>query len=223
MPIDGLSPLAVIDLPGIGPGAGVTLLAGNTLEISPTGGTPFSLQLDPAQQFPHGVAASGDGATGLAIAAACFAAGTRILTASGEKPVETVRPGDRVVASRSGRLLRVRWIGHRRLRQAAAIRITAGAFGAATPQRDLILSPDHAVFIDPALIPAKYLVNGRTITEEVVEDITYFHVELAHHDVLLADGLPCESYLDTGNRAAFTTGGATTAPARRRALTWQHA
>src|SRR6185436_15037675 len=34
----------------------------------------------------------------------------------------------------------------------------------------------------------------------------YFHVELERHDVLLAEGLPCESYLDTGNRAAFANG-----------------
>jgi hypothetical protein len=26
--------------------------------------------------------------------------------------------------------------------------------------------------------------------------VTYFHVELARHDVLLAEGLPAESYLD---------------------------
>jgi hypothetical protein len=37
--------------------------------------------------------------------------------------------------------------------------------------------------------------------------LTYHHVELAAHDVILAEGLPCESYLDTGNRAAFAEGG----------------
>jgi hypothetical protein len=41
---------------------------------------------------------------------------------------------------------------------------------------------------------------------ERVEEVTYYHVELATHDVILADGLPCESYLDTGNRAAFEGG-----------------
>jgi hypothetical protein len=33
--------------------------------------------------------------------------------------------------------------------------------------------------------------------------VTYWHVELERHDILLADGMPAESYLDTGNRAAF--------------------
>jgi hypothetical protein len=36
--------------------------------------------------------------------------------------------------------------------------------------------------------------------------VTYYHVELAAHDVILAEGLLCESYLDTGNRAAFVNG-----------------
>jgi hypothetical protein len=35
----------------------------------------------------------------------------------------------------------------------------------------------------------------------------YVHVELDRHDILLAEGLPAESYLDTGNRAAFGTQG----------------
>jgi hypothetical protein len=33
-------------------------------------------------------------------------------------------------------------------------------------------------------------------------------VELRQHDVLLAEGLPAESYLDTGDRTNFANGGA---------------
>jgi hypothetical protein len=58
------------------------------------------------------------------------------------------------------------------------------------------LSPDHAVFVGGVLIPVKLLVNGVTITQVPVERVTYCHVELAEHDVLLAEGLPAESYLD---------------------------
>src|SRR5262249_36513631 len=46
-----------------------------------------------------------------------------------------------------------------------------------------------------------------TIVQEDVESIRYFHVELDSHDVLLAEGLPCESYLDDGNRATFLNSG----------------
>jgi hypothetical protein len=37
--------------------------------------------------------------------------------------------------------------------------------------------------------------------------VTYYHVELAEHDVLLAERLPAESYLDLGDRANFASGG----------------
>ena len=40
-----------------------------------------------------------------------------------------------------------------------------------------------------------------------MDSVTYYHVELPVHDVILAEGLACESYLDTGNRAAFANGG----------------
>jgi hypothetical protein len=33
--------------------------------------------------------------------------------------------------------------------------------------------------------------------------ITYYHIELARHSVILAENLPTETYLDTGGRAAF--------------------
>ena len=63
------------------------------------------------------------------------------------------------------------------------------------------------------LIPARLLVNGATITREHPPRITWLHVELADptgapvHDIVLAEGLPTESYLDTGNRDAFANGG----------------
>jgi uncharacterized cupin superfamily protein len=145
----------------------------------------------------------------------CYAEGSLILTPDGERPVETLAAGDRLV-TRAGRHARVAWVGHRRVRRASPVRIAANAFGPGQPLRDLILSPDHAVFVDGdgedaapgVLIPIRHLVNGTTIQPEKTEEITYWHVELERHDILLAEGLPCESYLDTGNRAAFANGGA---------------
>jgi collagen type I alpha len=57
------------------------------------------------------------------------------------------------------------------------------------------------------LIPVKYLINGTTIRQETVSRITYYHVELDQHDVILAEGLPAETYLDVGDRSNFANGG----------------
>lgn len=153
----------------------------------------------------------------------CFVAGTRIASDRGEVPVEALRVGDRVVALRTGGFAPVAWIGHRQVgleprrrgEDVWPVRIAADAFAPGQPARDLCLSPDHAVFADGALIPARDLVNGATITQDETRSVSYWHVELPSHDVLLADGLPCESYLDTGNRALF-------APRPPAALAGQH-
>ena len=55
------------------------------------------------------------------------------------------------------------------------------------------------MFVDDVLIPVKYLINGVTIEQVPVQEVTYYHVEVPHHAVLLAEGLPAESYLDTGD------------------------
>ena len=154
-----------------------------------------------------------DGAGGTLVTVACFAAGTSILTASGETTVESLRPGDHVVAvgPAGARLRPVRWIGQRTLaparhprpRDVMPVRIRACAFGPARPHRDLVLSPDHCLYLDGILVPVRLLVDGERILQQQVETVTYHHVELFSHDVLLAENLPCETYLDTGNRACF--------------------
>jgi hypothetical protein len=83
------------------------------------------------------------------------------------------------------------------------VRIAACAFGPARPARDLFLSPDHAVFVDGILVLAVTLVNGITVTGVPLDQVRYFYVEPEQHDILYAEGLPVESYLDTGGRAAF--------------------
>jgi hypothetical protein len=144
----------------------------------------------------------------------CFGEGTDILTAHGEVRVEALRSGD-VVATLSGRgvpMKPVLWVGRRRVVLAgnpnagllAPIRIAAGALGEGAPHRDLLVSPDHCLYVDNSLVPARLLVNGETITvEHGLAEVTYFHVELEGHDVLLANGAAAESWLDAGNRAWF--------------------
>jgi Hint domain len=152
--------------------------------------------------------------TETSIALACLAAGSRVATDRGIVPVEQLQVGD-TVTTVSGKHQPIQWIGHRdvdcrRHPDPAAvwpIRIASHAFGPNMPNRPLLLSPDHAVFVEDMLVPVRYLVNGTTIVQRKVPTVTYYHVELPRHDVLLAEGLPIESYLETGARSAFANGG----------------
>lgn len=144
---------------------------------------------------------------------ACFAAGTRILTNAGPIAVERLRVGD-LVQTAHGDMRPIVWLGHRRIDCARhlrphrvwPIRIAAHAFGPGRPERPLFLSPDHAVFANGALIPIRCLVNDTTIRQVRRGAVGYWHVELPSHDVLLAEGLPAESYLDVNDRASFDGG-----------------
>jgi hypothetical protein len=143
----------------------------------------------------------------------CFLEGTRIATPGGPRAVEELRVGD-LVATASGGARPVVWIGSRRVdclrhprpELVHPVRVRAGAFGTRLPSRDLLLSPDHAVFAEGVLIPIKHLVNGASVAVEPRDRVTYFHIELDRHDVVLAENLPTESYLDTGDRARFEGG-----------------
>jgi hypothetical protein len=142
--------------------------------------------------------------------AVCFAEGARIATPAGPVAVEDLVEGGLVLTA-SGAARPIKWIGqmlsrpatHPHPHEVQPVRVKAGAFGPGLPTQDLRLSPGHAIYVDGVLVPVGLLVNGATIVQEAVEQIRYFHVELDSHDVLLAEGLPCESYLDDGNRSIF--------------------
>lgn len=144
----------------------------------------------------------------------CFCAGTSLLTMQGERRAEDIRPGDEMVTVREGgpASRKVVWTGkraidisrHPRPELVRPVRIIAGAFGDNVPQRDLRLSPLHAVYVNGCLFEAISLVNGSTIYQEQnTRHVTYHHIELDAHDIILAEGLPAESFLDTDDRTMF--------------------
>lgn len=185
-----------------------------------------------------GTIADGSGGTMFFLDSVCFEAGTHILTKHGSRPVETLSAGDLVAVEQDGEqtFQPVKWMGsrtidltrHPRIRNAAPIRIAAGAFGDNLPLRQLSVSPEHCMFLDGKLVPAKLLINGATIRQDTqARSVTYYHVETESHSILLAEGVPAESYLDTGNRSFFSNAGLATTlhpefDVNSDLSTWQH-
>jgi hypothetical protein len=186
--------------------------SGSVVSVIENGTTIGALTFATAAQAL--VAASTPGA--LVNGMPCFVAGTRISAERGEVPVEELCVGDRVqVVGTASSSRPITWIGWRTVnctrhpdpQQVWPVRIASGAFGPGRPVRDLYLSPNHAVYFGDVLIPVKHLINGSTIAQSPVDEVSYYHVELLRHAVLLAEGLPAESYLDIGDRPNFANSG----------------
>ncbi len=188
-----------IDLKGINPAS--LSYSGGVLNF--TGGS-FALALTNPGTVT--AAASGDGAA----ISVCFLAGTRILTPSGERPVQQLAIGDMVTTHR-GEVRRIEWIGtgkalatRGRRHAATPVIVCKGALADNVPCRDLRVTKGHSLYIDDVLIPVEFLVNHRSILwDDRAQEVTLYHIELATHDVLVAEGAPAESYRDDGNRWLF--------------------
>jgi hypothetical protein len=143
--------------------------------------------------------------------APCYVPGTAIQTARGPALIEDLRIGDHVMTA-GGASRPVKWIGRRSYAAAFArrnpgvwpVQVKAGAIADGLPRRDLFISPNHALFIDGVLVEAGLLTNGSTILSvEPRDEVTYFNIEFETHDIVLAEGLPAESFLDRDCRNMF--------------------
>lgn len=143
----------------------------------------------------------------------CFLAGTLIATTAGDRAVETLVPGDTVLDV-DGRELAVRWLGRQTVvtrfgppERLMPVRIRAGALGRGLPYADLVVTGDHALFLGGVLCNAAVLVNGTTIERvplaELGDRYVVYHVETAEHALILANGVPAETFIDVATRAAF--------------------
>ncbi len=134
----------------------------------------------------------------------CFARDTRILTPRGEIAIQDLGAGDIVLTMDSG-FQEIRWIGSTRVPgkgHLAPIRIKAGTLG---NSRDVVVSPQHRVLLkggelevlfgqNEALVAARHLVNGDTITVEEGGEVEYFHILFDQHEIVYSEGMPSESF-----------------------------
>jgi autotransporter-associated beta strand protein/autotransporter passenger strand-loop-strand repeat protein len=214
--ISGMTPGDRIDFANTpfvtGDTASVT--SGTQLQVALQQGT-VSLQLAAgdysADTFAVGADPSGGTLVTVDESAPCYCPGTLIQTPQGERPIEALAIGD-WVATYFGPAERIRWLGRRSYAGATIagnplllpVCVRAGALADAVPRRDLWLSPGHGLFIDGVLVPAWRLVNGRSVVQPPAMGLVhYLHVELAAHDIILAEGAPAESFLDDGCRGQF--------------------
>lgn len=130
----------------------------------------------------------------------CLLEGTLIPTERGEIPVEKLTSGDKVFDS-NGNLVEIRWVGVQTFsplfsgKEIWPVKISKGALGESSPNRDLYVSQDHAIFLQGLLVCAEALVNGRSITVEKPTDasIKYYGLDLGPATIHPVHNLPVGS------------------------------
>jgi hypothetical protein len=135
----------------------------------------------------------------------CFRRGTSILTVDGYRPIETLKAGDRLVTQFSGtapiKTVSDFTIGRSNVDNAwpekvRPVLVKRGALGESLPTADLCLTASHSIFKDGFLVPVGDLINDTSIVFDEAEGhdvLEFFHITLEKHDVIYANGAPCES------------------------------
>ena len=143
----------------------------------------------------------------------CFTPGTWLETPKGPRLVEDLVAGDKIVTKDSG-AEPILWVGSRNVSGARLyampdlrpVRIREGALGSGQPAGELVVSPDHRMLVqgqaaralwgeDEVLVAARDLVNGRAVARDMgAKSVTYIHLMMASHQVLVANGVETESF-----------------------------
>lgn len=143
----------------------------------------------------------------------CFTNGARILTPTGQVPIETLSIGDKVTTRDNGSQ-EILWIGRRDITGARLhampelrpVRIRAQAMDMGVPDGDLLVSPDHRMLYagrnaaalfnsNEVLVAARDMVNDHSvITDHSIRSLSYIHLMFAEHQVIWANNLPTESF-----------------------------
>jgi len=144
----------------------------------------------------------------------CFLKGTRIQTADGDRKIEDLAVGD-LLPGFFGGIRPIQWVARYSFKRPdptrawvgdfLPVRIARSALGPDVPRADLCITRGHALLIDGLLVPVCNLVNGRTITlydADGLDELEFFHIKLETHDVISAEGAPCETLVFLDENAA---------------------
>ena len=142
----------------------------------------------------------------------CFTPGTLIATPKGERRVEDLVVGDRVITRDNG-IQEIRWVGTREMTgqelahkaHLLPVLIRQGALGNNLPERDMLVSPNHRVLVAndktalyfeerEVLVAAKHLTGLEGVDIVETSGTTYIHVMFDQHEVILSDGTWTESF-----------------------------
>jgi hypothetical protein len=143
----------------------------------------------------------------------CFLKGTAIRTADGDRKIEDLSVGDLLPAVFGG-LRPIQWIGRYRFKKpdptqawvkdVLPVRVARSALGPDVPRADLFLTRAHSLLIDDVLVPVANLINGTTITlyeARALDELELFHIKFETHDVIYAEGVPCETLRNVDENA----------------------
>jgi len=143
----------------------------------------------------------------------CFLEGTLISTPSGAKRIDELSVGD-FVTTVGGNARPIQFISVYSYKKSDPTRawvddvrpvlVRKSAISDNVPNRDLYLTRGHSLYLDGILIPVCNLINGSTIVVDPAEHLSqleYFHIKLESHDVVFAEGAPCETLLTINESA----------------------
>jgi hypothetical protein len=161
-------------------------------------------------QGGNGQGGNGQGGNGQT---SCFLRGTTIRTAQGDRKVEDLVVGD-LLPTVFGGIRPIQWIGRypfRRSDPAKAwvkdilpVRVARSALGPDIPNADLYVTKAHSLLVDGVLVPVCNIINGTTITlydAGELDELEFFHIKLELHDVIYAEGAPCETLVSVDENA----------------------
>jgi hypothetical protein len=169
-----------------------------------------SMNKKPAVAGQNGQGQNGNGQGGRVT---CFLRGTTIRTAEGDKRVENLATGDLLPTVFYG-MRPIQWIGRYRFKKTdptkawvkdvLPVRVARSALGPDVPHADLFLTKGHALLIGNVLVPVSNLINGTTIAlyeARALDELEFFHIKFEAHDVIYAEGAPCETLRNVDENA----------------------